>query len=125
MFARTLEVSVMTSTNVRVTIGDDPVWTFTAASVDDETWNGWECPWFTESEARKIAAVSKAAYERDPDLTQEYVDVREDASPAERFVMLAPEENGDEAYPEASVNVDGVWVYGIGAGNWTWEIARP
>lgn len=110
----------MTSTNVRVTIGDDPAWTFTAASVDAERWNGWACPWFTEEEARKIAAVSKAEYERDPDATQEYIDVREDAGPAERFVLLAPGES-DEAYPEASMNVDGVWLYGIGGGNWTWE----
>ena len=39
--------------------------------------------------------------------------------------MLAPAENGDRGFPEASVNVDGVWLYGIGAGNWTWEIAGP
>ena len=115
----------MTSINVRVTIGDDPSWTFTAVLVDDQRWNGWACPWFTEGEARKIAAVSRAEYDRDPDATQEYVDVREDASPVERFVMLAPAENGDRGFPEASVNVDGVWLYGIGAGNWTWEIAGP
>ena len=109
--------------NVRVTIGDDPAWTFTAALVEGERWNGWACPWFTEEEGRKIAAVTAAEYERAPEYTQEYIAVREEAEPATRFALMIPEEG--EAWDVPSQNLDGVWLYAIGAGNWTWEEADP
>jgi hypothetical protein len=105
-----------------VTIGDDPAWTFTAAFVDPERWNGWACPWFTEAEGRKIAAVTQAEYQRAPEATQEYIGVDEAADPASRFRLVVPDER--ESWTVDSANFDGVWVYAIGSGNWTWEEAR-
>lgn len=110
------------SAGVRVTIGDDPAWTFTAASVDAGRWNGWSCPWFTEAEARRVAAVSKADYDRDPEATQEYIEIREGSGPEQLFWLTAPEE--DKPWPVTSRYFDGVWLYAVGAGNWTWEKAE-
>jgi hypothetical protein len=106
---------------VPVTIGDDTAWTFTAALVEAERWNGWACPWFTEPEGRKVAAVTQADYDGEPDATQEFVAVREGEAPGRRFWLVIPQEN--EARPVESTNLDGVWLYAIGAGNWAWEEA--
>lgn len=105
----------------RVTIGDDQAWTFDAAVIDDERWNGWACPWFTESEGRKIADVTQLEYRLNPEYTQEFILVHENAKPSERFSLEAPDE--DQSYFVDSMNLDGVWIYAIGAANWTWEVA--
>jgi hypothetical protein len=108
----------------RVTIGDDPSWTFLAAEVDAETWNGWACPWFTEDVARKIAAVTRAEHDRAPDVMQEVIEIREDTGPAERFWLTAPGED-QEPYPVGARQAGGRWLYAVGAGNWTWEVTAP
>jgi hypothetical protein len=105
----------------RVTIGDDPSWTFTAALIDEKRWNGWACPWFTEAEGRKIAAVTQAEYDRCAECWQEYVEVIDEAPPQRRFWLICEEEEYSGLVDAQCI--DGVWLYAIGAGNWTWEEA--
>lgn len=112
------------SGTVRVTIGEDPQWTFTAAKVEPESWNGWACPWFTEAVGREIAAVSKAAYDLDPEATKEYVEVRDGAAPEARFWLITPAEH-QEWRIGAEQDATGTWLYGIGIANWTWEAICP
>lgn len=106
----------------RVTIGDDPSWTFTAALIDEQRWNGWACPWFTEAEGRKIAAVSKAEFDRCAECAQEYITVNDEAPPRRRFWLICEEE--EYSAPVDAQCADGVWLYAIGAANWTWEEAE-
>lgn len=108
---------------VKVTIGHDPEWTFEAAAVEWQRWNGWACPWFTEEEGRKVAAVSKAAFDKDPDLVQEYIMVREDVPPERRFALYVGED-GSEWDEQPYTLGDGTVIWPLANANWTWEEVR-
>lgn len=107
--------------DVPVTIFGDDGWTFTAALVDGERWNGWVQPHFTEEVGRQVAAASRRNYDADPEATQEYAEIRETEPPERRFWLVAPGEN--QEFPVYAHCVDGVWLYAIGAANWTWSLA--
>jgi hypothetical protein len=85
---------------------------------DDDTWNGWACPYFEKSEAERVLQASQANH---------YVwsyDSERDA-----FIVRSeddPEDYEPEVFEAAQRNVEDsgqVRVYGIGAYSWIWELA--
>ncbi|WP_176331408.1 hypothetical protein [Burkholderia vietnamiensis] len=87
-----------------------------------ETWNGWECPYFTFDEAMKVTQHQDMKCLRyDPE--------------SDQFVMNDPSYKDDPTYePEVfkrqNITVDGaqIGVYPIGAFSWCWngdELERP
>lgn len=89
-----------------------------AGYTDDDTWNGWACPYFEKSEAERVLQASKANH---------YVwsyDAEQDA-----FIVRSeddPEDYEPEVFQAVNRNVEGsgeTKVYGIGAYSWIWELA--
>lgn len=77
------------------------------AYVEDEHWNGWECPWFTKSEVENMTAWVEKLGE-----TIEY-------DPVHDAYVVTVDECMQEVFP--GKDIDGMRLYPIGNGSWTWE----
>jgi len=84
---------------------------------DNDTWNGWACPYFKKSEAERVLRASEA---------NRYIwsyDTQQDA-----FVVRSeddPEDYEPEEFKAVKRTLEGggeVTVYGIGAYSWIWEL---
>lgn len=101
--------------DVRVTWNEGETW-FTAAYVEQDRWNGWACPWFTEAEGRRIATT------RTTPEVDDVIEYHPERPLAERFTHINP------TYPDEPFTVNatpdperpGEYVYGIGNGSWIW-----
>ncbi len=81
--------------------------------VTGQSWNGWECPYFTKEQGDALLA--------DPHFSEGRFDDERDA-----FVFPCGScggdcDCGDEVY--SAVDFDGVKYYPIGAGMWIWSLA--
>ena len=94
-----------------------------AAMLDDRRWNGWACPWFTREHAETIVNASNA-------LNAEWGG---DAATPFRWDGAAllegyyDYEHGNrlEWAPVATIERDGVTLYGIGNDGWCWVVGAP
>lgn len=85
---------------------------------DDDTWNGWACPYFEKSEAERVLKASEAnRYFGSYDAQQDAFSVRSQDD---------PEDYEPEVFQAVNRNVEGseVTVYGIGTYSWIWEVAQ-
>lgn len=89
----------------KVAIEDGPSFD---CSTTGESWNGWECPYFTKEQGEALL--------RSPGFESGRYDSEQDA-----FVFPCDEEGEPDVWP--AVEVDGVKYYGIGAGCWIWSLA--
>lgn len=76
----------------------------------DDTWNSWACPYFEKSEVERMAAW-----------LPEYDDSLVFDEATDTFVTTY-----DPDTPEsfAGIDIDGVHLYPIGNGSWTWSIVE-
>lgn len=80
--------------------------------VTGESWNGWECPYFTKEQGDVLL---KSGFEHGR------YDAEQDAFVFPCGTCGGDCDCGDEVY--SAVEVDGVKYYGIGAGCWIWSLA--
>lgn len=86
----------------------------------DETWNGFECPFFPLSEVERIAVLVDDMNSTDEPCS---VIVRGDSvivRTSEYVGFCEPLREHDEEVP--TVVVDGVTLYGVGSWSWCWEV---
>ncbi|HDR9180307.1 TPA: hypothetical protein QDB06_000831 [Burkholderia vietnamiensis] len=76
-----------------------------------QTWNGWECPYFTFDVAHQFAqdfnalSADKIIYIADKDM----------------FVCHFDGYSEEEQETFESTTIDGLKLYAVGAGSWTWD----
>lgn len=79
-----------------------------------ETWNGWECPYFTFQQARKVVDAFNASQRVNGDSVEARYDATQDA-----FCFFF--ESAGESDDFSAVEIEGKKYYPIGAYAWIWE----
>ena len=87
----------------RVTIDDE---TSFACSVELGDWNGWARPVFTKEQAEVVASAYGGTYHQDLD----------------GFSFPNPNDPENPEFYGAIHHTDGVTYYGIGNGEWIWDL---
>jgi len=107
---------------VTIAIGDpelDSIGTFDAFGNGDE-WNGFVTPYFDEEEGKKVAAWTEAAFRKFPEGDRVWWD--EDR---QIFLLIGSFDESDRPREVSGMTIPAYDrpVYGIGAHEWTWEVA--
>lgn len=113
--------------HVLVQVGDSSefgdVGIFHAAQVDlSRRWNGWlSAPMFTLDEAKRVIAYTESMREFNPESETVAYDAHDDV-----ISITSDYGSGPETYSYGPTVVDGVKLYTIGEGAWTWsEYTEP
>lgn len=79
-----------------------------------ETWNGWDCPYFTFEQAQKVVEAFNASQQLEGNTVEARYDAGQDA-----FCFLFESSGESDDFP--AVEIEGQKLYPIGAGCWIWE----
>jgi hypothetical protein len=81
-----------------------------------ETWNGWDCPYFTFEQAQKVIEAFNTSQQIGGENVKARYDTEQDA-----FCFFFESSGESEDFP--AEEIDGQKYYPIGAGCWIWERA--
>lgn len=96
---------------------------YIAHTISAHRWNGWVQPFFTREVVDQLAA--DLANQDEQDLDEHRMLVRWDEE-RQRYILQSAELEADGDAPEivCGHDIDGLTLYPIGAGSWTWYVAE-